>query len=165
MCARRCASTPARARASQLATPHHSEREKLLQQATQIQDRLWTHAVAASQKDRHPATTGLFVQSLNDMFDAYGRRIAEIDRHVPEFVLLLLFGAFILSGGIIGYTAGLAAHRPAAATYLMLSLVVLLMFMVMDLDRPRNGLIQVSQQSLLDLSDSLQNAAVAAPSR
>ena len=104
----------------------------------------------------NPVTTGLFVQSLNEMIDAYASTVAEIDRHVPEFVLFLLYGAFIVSGGVIGYASGLANHRPALVTYLMVGVIALLLYMVMDLDRPGRGVIRVSVQSLLDLQAGMK---------
>jgi hypothetical protein len=37
----------------------------------------------------------------------------------------------------------------------MVGLVVLLMFMILDLDRPRRGIIQVNTQSLLETTSSI----------
>lgn len=44
-------------------------------------------------------------------------------------------------------------------TYIMVALIVVLVFIILDLDRPRRGLIQVSQQSLLDLQASVRSQA------
>lgn len=140
-----------RLQASQISLDRQDERDTVLLETIRLQDALWAYAVKAAEEDSGPVTTGLYVQALNGLIDAYGMRSAELDRHVPEFVLILLFSAFIISGGIIGYTAGLYGSRPARVTYLMVSLIVLLMFMVVDLDRPRRGIIQVSQQSLFEL--------------
>jgi len=131
------------------------ERRALRAQVQRMQDALWAQAVEASRVEPAPATTGLFTQALNGMIDAYSTTVAEVDRHVPELVLLLLYGAFVVSGGIIGFTAGLAGHRPAASTYLMVSLVAMLMLVVLDLDRPGRGIIKVSVQSVLDLQASM----------
>lgn len=131
------------------------ERAPLLEKATQLQEQIWREVIQASLKAPNPATTGLFAQAINSMFDAYGLRIAELNRHVPELVLLLLYSSFIITGSIIGYTAGIGRHRPAIASYIMVTLVVLLMSMVVDLDRPRRGLITVNQHSLVDLNDAL----------
>lgn len=128
-----------------------ADRVKLKTEAELLQAEMWGQAVAAARAEPNPVTTGLYIQSLNETIDAFGTHNADIDRHVPEFVLLLLFGAFIVTGGVIGYTAGLAGHRPAGATYVMIALVVVLMFLVMDLDRPRRGIIHVDEQPLLDV--------------
>jgi uncharacterized membrane protein (Fun14 family) len=75
---------------------------------------------------------------------------------VPELVLLLLYATFLMAGAIVGYASGVAGHRPSFASYIMVALIVVLVFMILDLDRPRRGLIQVSQKSLVDLQASIR---------
>lgn len=134
-----------------LALDQAAERAALLAQAGRMQQTLWTLAGKAVAEDPNPVTTGLFVQALNEMIDSFGRRSAELDRHVPELVLLLLYGVFVVSGGLIGYACGVAGHRPSRASHVMVMLIVLLMFVIIDLDRPHRGLIQVDQSSLAAL--------------
>lgn len=128
-----------------------AERESVLAETGTVIDSLWGLVPAAIAADDRPTTTGLFVQALNEMIDSYGRRDAALNRHVPEAVLLLLLGTFILTAGLVGYSSGLAGHRVSLATYVLVVLIVLIVFLIIDLDRPRRGLIEVSQQSLIDL--------------
>jgi Na+/H+-dicarboxylate symporter len=116
-----------------------------------VLDSLWRHVGEAVAIDDRPVTTGLFIQALNEMIDAYGSRDAALNRHVPEAVLLLLLGTFVLTAALVGYSSGLVGHRVSLATYVLVVLIVLLVFLIVDLDRPRRGLIEVSQQSLIDL--------------
>lgn len=127
-----------------------------LADATRLHGALWAQAVRAAEVDPNPVSSGLFIQSLNELFDSFSRRDAGLNRHVPEVVLLLLFGAFLMAGGIVGYACGAAGHRPSLVSYVMVALIVVLVFIVIDLDRPRRGLILVSQKSLLDLQASLR---------
>lgn len=122
-----------------------------LQEIDQTVAQLWSVARQAAEEDGRPVTTGFFVQSLNDLIDSYGRRNAALERHVPEAVLHLLFGTFLLAAAIVGYAAGLAGHRASFVTYLMVSLIALLVFIVIDLDRPRRGFIEVNQSTLIQL--------------
>ena len=89
------------------------------------------------------------------MIDSYGRRDAGLDRHVPEAVLLLLFGVLLITAAIVGFAAGSGGHRPPAVSWIMVTLIVVLIMVVLDLDRPRRGLIEVSKQSLYDLQASI----------
>ena len=112
-------------------------------------------------------TTGLFIQALNEAIDAFGRREAALRRHVPEVALLLLIGTLLTSGWMVGMSSGIAGHRPSAATYAMSALVLLLVLIIVDLDRPRRGLIRIDQSSMLDLKleiDSALLSAAASPS-
>jgi hypothetical protein len=142
-----------RVAAGAISLDHGAERDAVLMESDRILAALWEAAARASEQDPNPATTGLFIQSLNQMIDALGRRDAELDRHVPEPVLFLMFAAFVLTACLVGYTAGVSGHRASFATYLLVTLVTCLIFIVIDLDRPRRGLIEVSQQSLIGLRD------------
>ncbi len=129
---------------------------------------LWELARRAAEEDPNPVTTGLFIQALNEQIDALGRRDAALSRHVPEVVLLLLYFTFLMTATIVGYAAGVAGHRASFVSYLMVALIVLLVFIIVDLDRPRRGLIEVSQKSFADLAaamavDGQESPAVRAP--
>jgi hypothetical protein len=145
----------ARVRASTLPLIDVSERDAWLGEASRLQSALWDHGVRATQADPNPATSGLFVQSLNELIDAFGRRNAALERHVPEAVLILLYGTFLMTGAIVGFSCGIAGHRPSLASYVMVLLIVVLVFIILDLDRPRRGMIKVSQQSLIELRASM----------
>jgi len=109
---------------------------------------LWDLTAKAAREDGGPVTSGLFITSLNETIDAFGSRVAIVKRHVPELVLLLLFTTFILTGVVIGYANGAEDHRPSIAAYVLALLISLLVFIIIDLDRPRRGLIQIPQDSI-----------------
>lgn len=150
-----------RIQASAITMVHDSERQELLTKSNQHLDALWQNARQAAEEDGRPVTSGLFIQSLNELIDSFGRRDAALNRHVPELVLFLLFGTFLLAMCIIGYASGVAGRRASFVTYIMVILIVLLVFMIIDLDRPRRGLIEISQKSMTDLQVTI-NAEPAA---
>lgn len=98
---------------------------------------------------------GLFVQSLNEVLDGFDRSEAELNIHVPELVIFLLVITFLITASIFGYASGTEGHRPTMAANIFLVIIVLLTFLIIDLDRPRRGLIKVSQQSLVALKNSM----------
>lgn len=134
---------------------HDAERRQLVVRIGRAFDEVWDHATTVAREAPNPVTTGLYVQALNDMIDAFGERDAALERHVPEVVLFLLYGAFLMAGLIVGFTAGLSGHRTSFATYIMVGLIVLLVYIIIDLDRPRRGLIEVSQQPMIELQSSM----------
>lgn len=145
-----------RIQAGRKALTDGASRQELLAASNRTLEALWAVAAGAVAVDASPVRTGLFVQALNELIDSYARRDAALNRHVPELVLLLLYGTFIMIGGIVGYACGIGGHRPSHATYILVGLIVLLVFVIVDLDRPRRGLIEVSQQSMVDLQQSLR---------
>ncbi len=120
-------------------------------QIVDVQNKLWALAVLATHEDARPVTTGAFITALNEMIDSQGRRNAILQMQVPEVVLLLLFLAFITSGGMLGYSGGLNGNRVIAPTIMMSLLIAMIVFIIIDLDRPKRGLIQVDQSSMLEL--------------
>jgi hypothetical protein len=143
-----------RIRASAVSVIREEDRKELLTEAKRIQSELWTLAREATNVDDRPVTTGLFIQSLNDLIDALEIRDAAVNRHVPEVVLFLLYGTFVMTGCIVGYASGVACHRASFVTYVMVGLIALLVFVIIDLDRPRRGLIEVRQTSLTELREA-----------
>lgn len=138
----------------QIALTNHERRSEYNQQVSAMQQGLWALAVQATDADPRAVTTGAFVQSLNATIDAQGKRNALQEMHVPETVLFLLFIVFIASGGMMGYSGGLSGKRIIAPVVLVSLLVTLIVFLIIDLDRPKRGLIQVNQAPLLELRQS-----------
>jgi hypothetical protein len=101
----------------------------------------------------------MFVQATNDMIDSFGRRDAALNRHVPEVVLFLLLGTFLITGAIVGYSGGVVGRRPPLVSFAMVGLIVVLVFVILDLDRPRRGVIVVSEKNMLDLQASMKAEA------
>ena len=140
----------------QLDLTKFSERSEYNKKIGEIQNKLWAISIAATNIDPRPVTTGAFVKSLNDMIDSQGKRNALLQMHVPEVVLILLFIVFISSGGIMGYSAGLSGKRIIAPIFLVSLLITLIVFIIIDLDRPKRGLIQVNQNIMTELLGSVK---------
>jgi hypothetical protein len=133
------------------------KRREYNRKTDKIQDELWQLASNAADIDSRTVITGYFITSINDMFDARGERNAKLESHVPEAILVLLFIVFMLSGAIIGYSSGLSLKRAYVPTVLMTFLIVLVVFISIDLDRPKRGIIKVKQDSMLELKEIMDN--------
>lgn len=131
-----------------------SERESMSKKTDEIQSRIWDNSINAAEKDPRPVTTGYFISSLNDLIDARSERNAILQRHVPEVIHFLLFNVFIIVGGLMGYTSGLSLKRLYVPTIMFAVLIVMVVFIIIDLDRPKRGLIKVNQDNLIELKSS-----------
>ena len=125
-------------------------------QAERLQNQLWAYGVAMGEKDPRAVTTGLFLQSLNEMIDLHAKRLNAQENHVPEITLVLLFFVAFMATGLIGYGCGLSGLRNFFVTIISSILIAAVIMVIMDLDRPSRGLIRVSQQRMIDLRDSLK---------
>jgi hypothetical protein len=151
--------TDLRIKAGAASSADDSIRSPVLQQANDELNALWLLARKAVAEDPDTVRTGLFVQALNDAIDSAAKREAALNRHVPEVVLLLMFGTFLMGALIVGYSSGLGGYRAFFATYVIVVLMVVLVFIIVDLDRPRRGLIQVSQAGMTELRKSMNEQA------
>lgn len=129
------------------------QRNTYNRQVAELQARLWDLATAAAEEDPRPVTTGTFITALNNLIDSQGTRHALLQTHVPEVVLILLFIVFIAAGGILGYSSGLSGTRVVLPNALVAFLISLIVFIIIDLDRPRRGLIQVDQSYMAGLKE------------
>ena len=129
--------------------------EQAIARSEELQNRLWSLAVAAAEKDRSPIT-GLFVQSLNEVIDLHATRImAGLRSRVPAVIWIVLYLLAFLSMVILGYHAGLANSRRSIAVVALILGFSLVLVLIADLDRPGQGMLQVSQQAMLDLRRSM----------
>jgi hypothetical protein len=128
-----------------------------IDESERIQAELWTIAEDVARTEGSDVTA-LYVESVNDVINLHEQRlVAGLYARVPPTVLWLLIIGVILSIGLVGYNAGMARKRsPLIAVALALSLGAVI-WLVVDLDRPQDGLINVSQQPLIDLQERLES--------
>ncbi|WP_435640459.1 hypothetical protein [Micavibrio aeruginosavorus] len=124
--------------------------------AADIEKKLWAQAIAVARTMPESEPASLFIESLNDVIDTREKRQAALDNHVPESVIALLFFVSAVGMGFIGYGCGLAGKRRPISTALFGLLIVVVLLVILDIDRPRRGLTEVSQASLLRLQDDLK---------
>ena len=122
-----------------------------------LQDELWAIAEETARTEGSDVVA-LYVESVNEIIDLHTTRfVAGVYARVPPTILWLLVGGVLLSVGLVGYNAGLDGRRsPVIVAVLVLSLGAVL-WLVIDLDRPQDGLINVSQQPLIDLQEELES--------
>ena len=130
---------------------------ELIQRTEAKQAAIWKLTMEAAQRESSPIMA-LFVSSVNEMIDAYGRRKTAIIRHIPFSLIAILLSTFLLTVGVVGYSNGLSDCRPSLVCYFMLLQIGTLVFLINDLDRPRSGFIRVPHNSLTDLSPMIENS-------
>jgi hypothetical protein len=129
-------------------------------EAERLQSEVW--GLLESEANAEPArapVVSLFAQSLNEMIDLSSEREAVRRNHVPEAVLLLLFASTLLCSIVVGHSFGRSGRRSWLASIAFALLVTMVIFVVIDLDRPTRGLIRVGQDSMIALQLSLRGSA------
>ena len=133
-----------------------SELNAAIGRSNEIQEALWRDAMAVAAKDTAMVPTGVFIQSLNEMIDNQGKRLAALRSRVPNIVFLALYGVSIVAFILAGYANGLLEkQRVRLPVYVMGLLVSAVILLIQDLDRPTAGFINVSQQPMIDVATSI----------
>jgi hypothetical protein len=121
-----------------------------------ILNQIWKQAEEVARAHPESETVSLFIQTLNDTIDLQTTRAtAVILARVPETILILLFLGEVLAMGIVGYSAGLTGSRGLVAALMLVLAFSAVLTLLVDLDRPRDGFLQVNQQPLITLSEQL----------
>jgi hypothetical protein len=84
---------------------------------------------------------------------AESREIAALYARVPETVLWLLLLGSALSLALLGYSAGLTHRRSFVTAAILIVVLGVVTALVIDLDRPQDGFLRVSQQALVDVQE------------
>jgi hypothetical protein len=122
----------------------------------EIQGELWQQGLASAATNPQVVPTGMFIEALNEIIDAYGKRTAIRRNRVPAGIFLFLLVVAIIAVGYSGYGAyGGDPHRRVAMG-IMGAMIGLGIALTVDMDRPQRGLITVSQQPLLDLVERMK---------
>jgi hypothetical protein len=113
---------------------------------------MWAIAAEVAQSGHSPDLVSSFGESLTEIVSLNQTRIvAGLYARVPETVLLLLLAGSALSLAMLGYSAGLTGRRSVLSAVVLVVALGAVMALVIDLDRPQEGLLRVSQQALLDV--------------
>jgi len=124
--------------------------------STEIHAELWAIAEELARATPDSVVLGLYIDSLNQTIDLHATRAtAIVYARVPETVLILLILGAALTLGTVGYSAGLTRRRSLPTAAVLVVVLAAVLTLVVDLDRPRDGFLQVSQQPLIDLQDQI----------
>jgi hypothetical protein len=122
-----------------------------VERSRDLQRRMWAIEAAAAQSGYSPDLMSSLGDSLTELVTVSENRvIAGLYARVPETILLLLLGGSALSLAMLGYSAGLTRRRSLLSAVVLIVALGAVTTLVVDLDRPRDGFVTVSQQALLD---------------
>jgi hypothetical protein len=132
-----------------------SDATSVIRQSREIQRQLWTLAEETARTTTQGDLVGLYIESLNEVINTHEERVTARIARVPETVVLLLLAGSALSLAMVGFNSGLSQRRSMLSAAVLIVALSAVLTIVVDLDRPREGFIQVSQQPLIDLQEQI----------
>jgi hypothetical protein len=132
------------------------ELQAQIARSVEIHDEMWTIAEELARESGERPVVAIFIESLNETIDLHTSRVtAGLYARVPPTVIWFLVAGVVLSVAMVGYNAGLTGRRSTITAVMLAVVLSAVVALVVDLDRPAEGVIRTSQQPLIDLRDSL----------
>ena len=125
-------------------------------ETSQLQNDLWS-AIRSGFASAAPPVQGMLISGLNDVMNSEASTQAAFDNRVPLVAWLLI--VVIASG--CSFLIGLRAHRTDWLVFLVIPIAVSIsLFLIADLDSPREGAIQNGPKNLIRLTDAIDTASI-----
>ena len=160
---------PARSRSLRLLQDYTDERIELsntevesgpfnaaVSKSRELQRSLWSNAGSAIADLPIDSAPRLYVESLNQVIDADSTRVSALGNRIPSSVLLLYIAAGGVAMAALGLFMGLHA-KGTRAVFAASVVVVMILLVIVDLDRPRRGFVVVPRAPLTSLRRSMND--------
>lgn len=115
-----------------------------------LQDEIWASAIAAVRlPDSQPSSGILLLPALNSMIDITTVRTLSFQNHPPRVIYFLLFVLGLFCSFLAGYRMTSRAHRSWLHMAGFALVTVVVVYVTMDLEYPRAGLIRLERADQL----------------
>ena len=120
--------------------------------SAELAQQMWTIEAAAAQAGNNLDLIASLGESLNEIVTVGEQRVvAGVYARVPRTIMFLLLAGSALSLAMVGYSAGIKGRRSVLSASVLIITLGVVTTLVVDLDRPQEGLLKVSQQALVDV--------------
>lgn len=144
---------------AQIALLHHdprdSETAQTAAQSEKIFEQMWNVIQSVAESHPLPSVAHDMLKGLIEVMSLYRERLFSWEGRVPDPIIWLLLLGALTAIAVIGFYGGLANHRglpPRIAVTLLLCATI---YVILDLDKPHQGLMPVSQSPMLHLERAL----------
>lgn len=114
-----------------------------------LQSQIWS-AASVGVRARPEAIVAV-LPPVNDVIDLHATRIAAGRKRLPPLVMGLLIACSLLSVSVLGYGCGFGGRRRAPLTLPLALLIGTALWITIDLDNPRAGLMRLSDAPLKEI--------------
>ena len=125
--------------------------ESVLVRSEEIHNELWAIMEKNVKAGNDSDIMALVAESFNDVIDVHTLRWTAVNLRLPRMLGTMLVLATILSFLLIGVASSADGKRDTLAMVLFTVAYVAVLIIIIDLNRPQQGVINVSQTALADL--------------
>ena len=129
-----------------------------IQRSEQLHGMLWSH-LASRGTEIAPADRAALATAFLDIINIHTKRLNAVTQNrISGAVWVALYSLAVLAMGMLGYRAGLSGRRSGIAIVVLALAFSAVLELITDLDRPQQGLVEVSQQTMKDLQGKLRSS-------
>lgn len=122
----------------------------------QLRELLWNRTAHYVRENADSPRDATLVAAINAVSDFHTARLHQGRRdRVPRSIWLVLWLVTVLAMGSVGYQAGLVDRRRSPVSFVLVLAFSSVIVLIADLDRPREGLLRLSDQALRDVASTL----------
>jgi hypothetical protein len=125
--------------------------ESVIKRSEEIHSELWAIVEDNVRQGQESDIMALYIESVNEVIDVHTLRLAAVELRLPRQLGVMLYAATILSFLLVGIGNSSDGKRDSMAILLFALAYVTVYMIIVDLDRPQEGLLTVSQTALADL--------------
>ena len=141
---------------TQIQTDKMETIRQVIGKSEELHSLLWSKVVTMTKDKNYSGTTALLVGSLDNVFSLHGKRInAGLRNRIPISIFLTLYIVGFLAMTMLGYQAGLSGKRSPITRVALILTFAIVMALITDLERPRQNIFNVSQQTMVDLKNKV----------
>lgn len=133
--------------------------EAKLGESSELQAAIWKMAASAVLREGTPnSTSTLVIGALNEMIDMTTTQVMATRSHPPVVVFVLLVAMSLVCALLVGYATSLNAARSWLHILTFAAVISLTVYVIIDIEFPRVGLIRVDSADdlLLELRASMR---------
>ena len=142
--------------AARLALTHPDTRDAALAESERILGEMWSHAQSRGVSDPNSEAMSLFIDATNEVLEIAARReVAIATWRMPIAMWVLMIVVAIITMLLFGMQTRHVSWRTMLAGGLLIVAFAATTYLIIDLDRPYEGVLQINQEALLHLQDFL----------
>jgi hypothetical protein len=122
-----------------------------LSRSEKIHGKMWTIIERNVRQGNDTDIMASLVHSVNLVIDTHALRIAAAIKRLPGVLGLVLILSTILSFALVGVASSADRKRDTVAIFLFSLVFTAVLTILFDLDRPREGMLTVSQTAMADV--------------
>lgn len=125
--------------------------QRVLTRSEEIHNELWTALESNVKQGNDSDIMAILAESFNEVIDVHTLRWTAVNLRLPRMVGFMLLVSTVLSFLLIGIASSTDRKRDTVAMILFTLAYVAVLIIIVDLNRPQQGIIGVSQTAMEDL--------------